>query len=122
MELILSTPEDLKEIVKVALAEFKNQEQQQLEKTHQIPQVQPLQELITVDELAELLHLSKPTVYSNYSKGLIPGGCKQGKRVLFDKQIILDWVRSGRKLSNAEIEAEAENFLATRKKGGRRNG
>lgn len=75
------------------------------------------EELLTVDELAGFLHLSKPTIYSNYSKGLIPGGCKQGKRVLFDKEIILEWVRSGRKLSNAEIEAKAETYLATKKKG-----
>ena len=91
----------------------------------QLQQNEPEEEiaqLLTVDELANFLHLSKATIYSNYSKGLIPGGCKQSKRLYFDKKIIIDWIKSGRKLSNAEIEAEAENYLATRKKGGRKNG
>lgn len=82
-------------------------------------QVEPKEEteqLLTVDELADFLHLSRPTIYSNYSKGLLPGGCKQGKRLYFDKKIIISWIKSGRKLSNAEIEAEAETYL--KKKGG----
>lgn len=74
------------------------------------------EQLITFDELAQLLHISKTTAYSNYSKGLIPGGCKQGKRVLFDKKVVLNWVKSGRKLSNAEIEQQAENYLSNSKK------
>lgn len=72
------------------------------------------EELLTVDGLADYLHLAKPTIYSNYSKGLIPGGCKQGKRVLFSKKIILEWVKSGRKLTNAEIDVKAENYLSNR--------
>lgn len=80
------------------------------------------EQLLTFDELAELLHISKTTAYSNYSKGLIPGGCKQGKRVLFDKQIILSWIKSGRKLSNAEIEQQAETYLTNKRMGGRKNG
>lgn len=76
------------------------------------------EQLLTVDELAAFLHLSKATIYSNYSKGLIPGGCKQSKRLYFDKKIITDWIKSGRKLSNAEIESEAQSYLLKNKKGG----
>jgi hypothetical protein len=76
------------------------------------------EQLITFDGLAELLHISKTTAYSNHSKGLIPGGCKQGKRVLFDKQVVLNWIKSGRKLSNAEIEAKAEAYLSNSKRKG----
>lgn len=84
---------------------------------HQPTTVEPKEEteqLITFDELAELLHISKTTAYSNYSKGLIPGGCKQGKRVLFDKQIIISWIKSGRKLTNAEIEQQANLYLKSK--------
>ena len=82
-------------------------------------QVQPTEQseqLLTIDEVASLLHLSKPTVYSKHSKGELPGVCKQGKRLYFERDVIINWIKSGRKLSNAEIEAEAESYL--KKKGG----
>ncbi|NQU84531.1 MAG: helix-turn-helix domain-containing protein [Mariniphaga sp.] len=83
-----------------------------------VEQKEEMQQLLTVDELAHLLHLSKPTIYSNYSKGLLPGGCKQGKRLYFDKKIIISWIKSGRKLSNAEIEQQAEAYLSNSKRKG----
>lgn len=83
------------------------------QKVESIQQTKPL---LVVDELAELLHLSKATVYSKHSKGEIPGACKQGKRLLFQRDIIIDWIKAGRKKSNAEIEQEAESYLSIRKK------
>ena len=77
---------------------------------------QPEQPLI-IDEVATLLHLTKPTVYSKVSKNEIPGVCKQGKRLYFDRQTIIDWIKQGRKKSNAEIEQEAEAYLLNNKKG-----
>lgn len=89
-----------------------------LNKGQKVEPKEETEQLITFDELAELLHISKTTAYSNYSKGLIPGGCKQGKRVLFDKQIVLNWIKSGRKLSNAEAEQQAEAYLSNSKRKG----
>lgn len=83
-------------------------------KPQQTPKPEDTETLLTVDELAELLHLSKPTIYSNYSKGLIPGGCKQGKRLYFEKNIIISWIKAGRKLSNAEIEAKAQAYISNK--------
>ena len=80
------------------------------------PTDQPEQPLI-IDEVATLLHLTKPTVYSKVSKNEIPGVCKQGKRLYFDRQTIIDWIKQGRKKSNAEIEQEAEAYLLNNKKG-----
>lgn len=77
---------------------------------------QPEQPLI-IDEVATLLHLTKPTVYSKVSKNEIPGVCKQGKRLYFDRQTIIDWIKQGRKKSNAEIEQEAKAYLLNNKKG-----
>lgn len=73
-------------------------------------------QLLTIDEVAELLHLTKPTVYSKHSKGELPGVCKQGKRLYFDRQTIIDWIKQGRKKSNAEIEQEAKAYLSNNKK------
>ncbi len=80
------------------------------------PTDQPEQPLI-IDEVATLLHLTKPTVYSKVSKNELPGVCKQGKRLYFDRQTIIDWIKQGRKKSNAEIEQEAEAYLLNNKKG-----
>jgi excisionase family DNA binding protein len=79
------------------------------------PTEQP-EQLLTIDEVATLLHLTKPTIYSKVSKNELPGVCKQGKRLYFDRQTIIDWIKQGRKKSNSEIEAEANEYL--KKKGG----
>jgi excisionase family DNA binding protein len=74
-------------------------------------------ELLTIDEASILLHLTKPTIYTKTSKGELPGVCKQGKRLYFDKQVLTDWIRSGRKKTSAEVEADAESYLNSKKKG-----
>jgi len=76
----------------------------------------PPKQLLTIDEVAELLHLTKPTVYSKHSKGELPGVCKRGKRLYFQRDIIIDWIKSGRKLSNDEIAASADEFLIQKKR------
>ena len=73
--------------------------------------------LLTIDEIAELLHLTKPTIYSKVSKKELPGVCKKGKRLYFDRQIIIDWIKQGRKKSNNEIEPDIKTYLLNKKKG-----
>lgn len=80
------------------------------------PTDQP-EQLLTIDEIATLLHLTKPTVYSKHSKGELPGVCKQGKRLYFQRDVIINWIKDGRKKSNAEIEKEAKAYLLNNKKG-----
>ena len=75
------------------------------------------EQLLTIDEVAALLHLTKPTIYSKVSKNELPGVCKQGKRLYFDRQTIIDWIKQGRKKSNAEIEQEAKAYFLNNKKG-----
>lgn len=87
-----------------------------IEKQEQVPS-EHLEQLLTIDEVSSLLHIAKPTIYSKISKNELPGVCKQGKRLYFDRQIIIDWIKQGRKKSNAEIEAEAKAYLMRNKKG-----
>lgn len=82
--------------------------------TNNLTTEQP-EHLLTVQEAAALLHLTVPTIYSKHSKGQLPGVCKRGKRLYFSKQSLIEWVKKGRKKSNAEIEAEAEAFLSNKK-------
>jgi excisionase family DNA binding protein len=87
-----------------------------IEKQEQAPTDQPDQ-LLTIQQVGELLHLRRPTIYSKVSKNELPGVCKQGKRLYFDRQTIIDWIKQGRKLTNAEIEQQADKYLINKKGG-----
>lgn len=65
---------------------------------------------LSIKEAAELLTLSVPTIYSKVSKGELPV-MKRGNRLYFSRTELLEYLKAGRKKSNAEIEAEAESYL-----------
>jgi len=79
------------------------------------PTEQP-EQLLTIQEAAEFLSLTVPTMYSKVSKGEIPY-MKRGKRLYFSRTELLDYLKEGRKKSNAEIEQEAEKYLSNKRKG-----
>lgn len=74
------------------------------------------EKLLTIDEVSALLHLKKATVYSKVSKGELPV-MKRSKRLYFSRTELMDYLKQGRKKSNAEIEQEAEAYLLNNKKG-----
>ena len=67
-------------------------------------------ELLTVQDAAKFLSLSVPTVYGLISKGDIPV-MKRSKRCYFLKADLVAYLKQGRKKSNAEIEAIAQNHI-----------
>jgi excisionase family DNA binding protein len=89
------------------------QDNQQKENT----QFDKEEKFLTVDEAAELLHLSKPTVYSKVSKDELPGVMKRGKRLYFSQTELFQYLKAGRKLSNADIEAAAEAYFENKRRG-----
>ena len=72
------------------------------------------EQLLTIKEAAEFLHLSVPTLYGYVSKSAIPVS-KQGKRLYFSKQELTEWVKTGRKKTIAEISAEANTYLTKKR-------
>jgi excisionase family DNA binding protein len=74
--------------------------------------------LLTIREAAEILHLSVPTVYGLVQRSEVPV-CKRGKRLYFSKQELIGWIRSGRKKTNSEINAEADDYIQSRNRGKR---
>jgi len=74
---------------------------------------------LSIKEAAELLSLSVPTIYSKVSKGELPV-MKRGNRLYFSRKELLEYLKEGRKKSNAEIEAEAASYLLQprKRKGG----
>lgn len=74
------------------------------------------EQLLTIQEAAEFLSLTVPTMYSKVSKREIP--CmKRSKRLYFSRTELLEYLKDGRKKSNAEIEQESKAYLLNNKKG-----
>ena len=74
------------------------------------------EQLLTIQEAAEFLSLTVPTMYSKVSKGELPV-MKRSKRLYFSRTELVDYLKDGRKKSNAEIEQEAKAYLSNNKKG-----
>lgn len=75
-------------------------------------QKQEHEDLLTIQQAAEFLHLSVPTVYGYVSKNTIPFSKRAGsKRLWFSKQELTEWIKSGRKKTTDEIKSEIENNL-----------
>lgn len=79
------------------------------------PTEQP-EKLLTVQEAAQFLNLTVPTIYSKVSKGELPV-MKRSKRLYFSSTELMEYLKEGRKKSNAEIEQEAKAYLLNNKKG-----
>lgn len=74
------------------------------------------EKLLTIQEAAEFLSLTVPTMYSKVSKGELPV-MKRAKRLYFSRTELLDYLKQGRKKTNAEIEAGANDYLINKKGG-----
>lgn len=75
----------------------------------------PPEQFLNIQEAAEFLSLTVPTMYSKVSKGELPV-MKRSKRLYFSSIELLKYIKDGRKKSNVEIEAEAEAYLSNNKK------
>src|SRR5690606_33856922 len=84
-----------------------------LDLKHQPTKVEPTEQpekLLTVQEAAQFLNLTVPTIYSKVSKGELPV-MKRSKRLYFSSTELMEYLKEGRKKSNAEIEQEAKAYL-----------
>jgi len=68
-------------------------------------------ELLNVKEASSFLNLSVSTIYTKVCRGEIPA-LKPGRRLYFDKNELIDWIKSCRKKSNEELAAEAKRNIA----------
>tara|TARA_R110002096_G_scaffold279416_2_gene473603 strand:- start:2831 stop:3178 length:348 start_codon:yes stop_codon:yes gene_type:complete len=84
-----------------------------LEKREQQPTETP-EQFLNIQEAAKFLNLSVPTMYSKVSKRELP--CmKRGKRLYFSSTELTNYIKSGRKKSNTEIDREAKAYLSNNK-------
>lgn len=77
---------------------------------------EPAEQFLSIQEAAEFLSLTVPTMYSKVSKGELPV-MKRSKRLYFSRAELLAYLKEGRKKSNSEIEQEAKAYLLNNKKG-----
>ena len=70
------------------------------------------EQFLTIQQAAEFLCLTVPTIYSKVSRRKLPF-MKQGKRLYFSKSELSDYLRRGKKETAAEMEAD--NYLITKK-------
>jgi excisionase family DNA binding protein len=75
---------------------------------------QPGDQLFTIEETAQFLHVQKQTLYSYVSKGIIPNHKRAG-RLYFSKNDLIEWVKSGNKRA-FDIEVEAQKIITKRHK------
>jgi excisionase family DNA binding protein len=75
----------------------------------------PGNELLTIEQAADFLSLTKQTIYSMVSKGEIPY-MKQKKRLYFSREDLISYVKKGRRKTNDEIAAGADEYLNKRKR------
>jgi len=89
-------------------------EKQQLQLLELLAKVAPasMERWLSLKELCEYLpqHPSKATVYSWVQSHTIPY-CKRGKSLLFNQCEIDKWINGTRRLTEAEIDAEASKLL-----------
>jgi len=90
---------------------------EQLLKAGNANPTQESNDLLTIQQAGEFLHLSVPTLYLKVSKSEIPVSKLPGSRRLwFSKQELTEWIKTGRKQTLAEVKAEVEKSLTHKKK------
>lgn len=72
-------------------------------------------EWLNVQQTADFLTLTVPTIYSKVSKREIPFS-KRDKRLYFLKSDLIEYLKDGRVKTVTEVEAEADQFLISKKR------
>jgi excisionase family DNA binding protein len=58
-----------------------------------VNQVETFPPLLTVDEAARLLRTTRKGIYTMNDRGLLPGVIRIGKRLLVDRDVLVQWLR-----------------------------
>lgn len=75
-------------------------------------------EILNISEVAEYLSMAKSSIYKMTSERSIPH-FKTGKKLLFKRSELDEWIKQHRIKTRREIEIEADEYIL--RKGSRRN-
>ncbi len=104
----VTTFEQLPAAVQLLAEKLESIEQLILSREEQRTEAAP-DELMTVEQASAFLSLSVPTIYSKTSKRELPY-MKRGKRLYFSREELTEYLKAGRKPTNAQLSADAENY------------
>lgn len=76
--------------------------------------IESQKEILTIEEAAALLGLSKSYIYKMTAKGNIPFYRPLGKVMYFERTVLLDWVRSHPGQTRENIAAAALQYVDNR--------
>ncbi|XWW47899.1 helix-turn-helix domain-containing protein [Fibrella sp. USSR17] len=76
----------------------------------------PVDEILTIDQAAEFLNLTKQTIYSLVSSGKIPYSKPTGSRLYFSRLALIQWLNDNRKAPISDQAAQYEAARLTRRK------
>ena len=71
--------------------------------------------LLNIQQAADFLSLSVPTIYSMVSKGTLPV-MKCSKRLYFSQIELMEYLKSGRRKTASEIADQADEYLTKKRK------
>lgn len=71
---------------------------------------------LSIDEVVPILKISKATIYSKCQRRELPYS-KRGGRLYFSKNELNEYLKGGKRKSQSEIEEEAEDYVANKKRG-----
>ena len=91
--------------------------EQLLQERHTLKQPKEEDQFLDTEQAGKFLNLSVPTLYGLVHRKQIPV-FKRGKQLRFSKELLTDWVKSGRKQTQAEIDLQSDLHLLNLKKGG----
>jgi excisionase family DNA binding protein len=70
-------------------------------------------DLLTIQEAASFLNLSKNTLYNKANKNELPY-MKKGKRLYFSRVELMAYIKSGKISSIQEIQEQSNNYLSNK--------
>ena len=94
------------EVTKEDLLAFANQIALRCQPSPQTPQ----KEILDISKAAEFLGLAKQTLYGYTSTNKIPF-YKVNKKLHFKRKELLEWMETGKVLSQTDVDADLDNYL-----------
>lgn len=66
------------------------------------------QDIIEIDEASNITKYSKSAIYKYLQRGEMPCIRSTGRKILFSKKALHEWLKQGRKLTLSEIQRQSE--------------
>ena len=110
-KIIITTEEELEALLRRIL----NEVLQPLSVNGKSGAIKAADEIMTITQVSELLHLSVQTIYGKTSARIIPH-FKKGKRLYFKREEIFEWIAQDKRKTKDELMKEWEENQLLRKK------